>query len=888
MNNDREIFYFMKLLPETAIIHLDNTVDQVKEGKNQFMDEISLLTNFLKDLCQVGKNFENEVFSLGERFQKSMESEIKDDKLSQCYQTIMNSLLKFTDNIQKTFFSFDTYKEAIQNYMKDYSTVVDLNVSEILKKLNHVEDSIVKNKDAIHKHFDYYNRNKKNLIENRRNRQREELESLCKRRENLRKALSNMIKKTIIFSDERLGEIAHFECSTKERIKKFTVSMSMALLTEKRDTTETIINKIDDNFCAFNCNVESVYVNSSLNFSPFVNIKNYEDISFEENNIKRLNILFDNKYNRYVLASVHQIDVDMTERKKLFVEMLVHNLYNTSIRITNRTLRLINEFIIDQQSCKYLIFNLILGKSRVLLEKPFDVIIVNDTQFLNFSDILKIILSTKADNPSICLESFYHLLKFSLSIFNNEYRNLAEMNSNYMLIKQTDFWIKMFEFFKGYLNPKQSEDGEILPFGDEKPTSQMEKFKEMFRYKRTNSGNKVKKNKTKTELAFEQCIYFILKCKLSFKEMSVILSKIIKYFKIDLYLVRNIIGKKKSDLLFLSESNDSFKNMINQQVKKSGYNDKNSKFYSVLKNAIVFLYDEKDLFRLITINKFIYGKKTKILNKILLCIEGLDPELRKKLITQNIIKALKNKEIKDNFKIEEIDPLIHLDMRRTQCGKDTEDRCRMELILTNICYSKEVNFSYYQGLNYITKYFYFVLEKNACITFRVIGSLLLNNFKKYFDIEFKNLKKLFFSLKTIIKLKLPTLFHYLESVRKIDLEVIFTAWCLTLFTNAHESLPGNRHLDHIIDIFISKSWPGLFRVIVILLSDLEKEILEASYDQILIIFSSLTKNGYIKSKSLCHLKKRVKKFKTINKNLLIALDDEYTHSQMKFDKIFNK
>ena len=159
----------------------------------------------------------------------------------------------------------------------------------------------------------------------------------------------------------------------------------------------------------------------------------------------------------------------------------------------------------------------------------------------------------------------------------------------------------------------------------------------------------------------------------------------------------------------------------------------------------------------------------------------------------------------------------------------------------------------------------------------------------FFDDEFKNLRKLFFALKILTKINLPKLYFYLTDVMKIDLDVVLTSWCLTLFTHL-SSLKKNKKLMHdIIDIFVSKGWPGFCRVVLAALELLSSQILVSSYDKILLIFTAVTKNGFsnIDGKSV-NFKTLIRKYKEIDNNVLDTLTYEYEQNLIRFSTIFEQ
>lgn len=59
-----------------------------------------------------------------------------------------------------------------------------------------------------------------------------------------------------------------------------------------------------------------------------------------------------------------------------------------------------------------------------------------------------------------------------------------------------------------------------------------------------------------------------------------------------------------------------------------------------------------------------------------------------------------------------------------------------------------------------------------------------------------------------MKTYLPDLINYLECEIKLDIEVIFASWCLTIFTTIVHQNQQSKLLDEILDVFIAKGWIG--------------------------------------------------------------------------------
>ena len=185
-----------------------------------------------------------------------------------------------------------------------------------------------------------------------------------------------------------------------------------------------------------------------------------------------------------------------------------------------------------------------------------------------------------------------------------------------------------------------------------------------------------------------------------------------------------------------------------------------------------------------------------------------------------------------------------------------------------------------------------------------------NFFFNYVDSDLKNLKKLFFCLKRLVKVHLPILYNYLENEQKLDMDIIFAAWCLTLFTTITQYFPRSRRLDEIVDIFVSKGWPGFFRCVLVIMECLEERILGLGYEEILVLLSELQRNDFKdvmeadlarraqaiagqveigeKEEYVFSFKKRIRRYARVNKTLMICYHNEYYRMLEQIDEFWHK
>jgi len=107
----------------------------------------------------------------------------------------------------------------------------------------------------------------------------------------------------------------------------------------------------------------------------------------------------------------------------------------------------------------------------------------------------------------------------------------------------------------------------------------------------------------------------------------------------------------------------------------------------------------------------------------------------------------------------------------------------LENILYNVSHPKGGNIEYYQGLNYIVSYYLNIFE-NDFFTFNVVMYVLKKHYLKFLDKRLTKLRKIFYYLKKYVEIYIPDLSYYLENEVRLDIDIIFAPWVLTIFTSS--------------------------------------------------------------------------------------------------------
>lgn len=891
MNNDSKIISLITEVPKTIIEHFKANKQRLLDKNQIFETELNTFHYLVDSLCEMGNQFERITIEMNERFQIKLKEEVKDEKLGQLYQLTINSVLHLTSELQQQFIGFRAYKEKLHDKLDEFKDLILLTNEEIDDKEEDLEHCFKKNEKITLEQSEFYAANRHIYFSKDSQQVKDKISALDVERKKSEEELIHNTRLVLKNVDNNLTQLCESENKIKNDIRDYMAIMIKKIRKGNEDEVDKCLGQSDKSVESFQKYILPVKRGLNLRFSSFVDTYSYEK-SFNFEQLREMNIMMNNSFYENVYKKRKELEPSIKKREKIFTEIMIKNLYTLDEPIDEHSVKKLSLFFTKQNAISYFTYNMLFKKCELLIEKPFEIITVPMNSFNNFKHVIDLILQMSLSNETLDYESLYYLIRFGLVTFNSSYENLLENNIDNVLFNRVDFWVDLFYYFKQNMNPKQLENSEIIQVYNEEQPQKVRRFPSLF--SRSNS-NKDKKPEKIISPAFDNILYLTLKCGLDFKVISQILLKIVPMFDIPVDLVKSLVKKKIGPLLASVSALESFRNISKYKNSKVNKQEKNQRLYLVIKLCSAFL-SPKDLDKVMLLNRFINEKRKKIINWILFTQLNIEPEFRRKIYSINITPLMRDRQLLKDIHKGDLNELIRLDMMRTTCEDDKEDPKVIELILNNLCSPQGINFSYYQGLNFITRYFYMVFKKDSQLTYRVVGSMLENKFVRYFDDEFKNLKKLFFSLKTIIKMRLPLLYNYLVAVRKIDLEIIFTSWCLTIFTHINIFQIKNDHLDQIMDIFISKSWPGLFRVILVILEELESKLYSSNYDQILMLFSSITKDGFSKLSSSeadkdifkFNFKQRIKRFKNVNNRLLDALNTEYSHTLKRIKKIFDK
>ena len=864
--------------------------------------EITIYIDFLKKINRLGKYFSKNLFNYSANFQEKMKKEIKDEKLSQFFQLLINYMLKYSDQIRNKFTNFEKIIKNVITYEKDFKLNNKNNFEFINSKINDFELKIVDYNHSYTNYIrtyqkDYRNylkeKKKKNFLPNSKLYQ----EMYFHEEKSLQK--HSIIKKSIFSMSEKIKEkiswTTELENKMKNRMKDSTSNLIKLIFPQDNLLKDKILN-LEDNLNKFNIKFEDILDDLSLDFEGTLQLSSHNIKFFDFSNYCRLNSIYKQKYTKFLFLRISETEKNIIPRVKIFTDMILQKIYCSNFVLEKDHLNQIHIILNNEKTNIFFTYNVILKKSHCRLEKPFINITLKKTQIKNLLQISQYFFLLLTNKKVINYELIYHYLKFSLTIFNKKGDCLCELLNKTFILHDVNFWLLMFDFLKKYIknNPPESNLFSVGTFMSEINKKNfvggLKNFVNVFKH--NGDDKKIAENK-----AFEEISLLLFKCKLDFETISDVLLYLAPKAQIDFDQVRTILQKNED--LFQAQITDTrtFYSEYKKILREKKCFEKEKKIFIFLKNTLEFFGDLKDIYKVLTLNKKMWKNKNKIFNRILFRVKIKNKNLRKFLLKTNIDKNIKKEILLTDFKEEEKDTnnIISLDVKRTFNDKKNFNRKKLEKILRNISNPQMGGFSYYQGLNYITSYFLLLFEDNELDTYNLLTTILYKNFIPYVDKDLTGLKKLFFFLKRMMKLCLPDFTNYLENELKLDINIIFATWVLTLFTTTIQFFEKSFLLDEIIDIFVGKGWPGFFQIVLVIFDEFQDKVEGFSYEELLIVLTDLPKTNFVliakgKSGEMFEdgfsFKKKVRKFKYINNSQIAYFGGEYSLIMEKLEQFW--
>ena len=302
---------------------------------------------------------------------------------------------------------------------------------------------------------------------------------------------------------------------------------------------------------------------------------------------------------------------------------------------------------------------------------------------------------------------------------------------------------------------------------------------------------------------------------------------------IDVYMNRNYLYNLKKLSLDDKKSVNSAKICLISNVVKFLPKEK-------LLNLLIIRKDmsediKKNIFRNYLLNKMItIDERTRIWG-LMLNIKNLKQKYNYEEKKQKLLKIIENKEIQKEEKTYQNFGIIDLDVKRTYF-LNTKNSEKYQKILKNILktiiyINKEIG--YFQGMNYITAFFFQLFDFDEEKTFYFMLGIEKNT--KFKEIFYNNLYllSLFFSVfEKILKVNVPEIYQHQKN-NEMNPNYYLPPWFLTLFTFMctkfeKENLP--KFIILVLESFLLNGWSAIFNAGYTILKYLRNDIINLKAD----------------------------------------------------------
>lgn len=808
-------------------------------------------------------------------------------KLPQSEINDINNAIKVGSLAQKSFFelsnittkNFDMTKNRLEDLSNnDLSRKIEIaqsieNLTKTIELFNY--DSVLSKNHEIN---DLAETQKSDFVENQKSKPKK---SLIKQESSIFKITKSDQNLNFVLLSDKETDTSPNRVKSSENIQNRRSSQkTKSINTHKNDNLFVKFNKSSNQFKSL-LTLSLLSPKIDVHFQKHINI--FPDYNFFLTN----NYILEQFSLKQLLSKTSKLSTEVSARSKIVIETLSNFFWTKNTEFCAEYMNELSIIMSKRSSREFFVLTLIIKKCFFFQSAPFSNILLKKRQFRNLQSITQYFFTNYIDLSLAEFELIFDYIKLLACVFSKRRNGFLETCSKIFIFNDLNFWLGLFDFLIKSPIEKSSDltcvskestnppiiDGIKLITDIFKPTPPIEL--------KIDSSTKI----------FDNLVSVIFRLKLDFEAITDILIELASKAKIDLEHVKLLLMRNQ-DLLLTQVSFLTHKNSIGDEYINFFEQPQKPRFYTLICLLLPFIENPSDLINLIHVSKETNSKKTKIFSNILTVFNFEKYPNFRKMIYIFLSRNSKIIENKIEFKENNMSNLISLDMNRTFSKHPKFNSIEIEKILNNLSNSNGGNFSYYQGLNYVVSYFYIFFDGQSQNAYDVVLWLIRRDFIHYFDKELKNVRKLFFYLKRLLKRNLPILSNYLEIELKIDTDIIFAAWCLTLFTTVTQSEEKCALLDEIIDLFVGIGWVGFFKAVLSLLSELEENILKMKFDEVLLTLGDLAKNNFSqiltqKSKDFS-FKKAILKFKKVTKDRIKFYEKEYERKELMINSIWEK
>lgn len=204
--------------------------------------------------------------------------------------------------------------------------------------------------------------------------------------------------------------------------------------------------------------------------------------------------------------------------------------------------------------------------------------------------------------------------------------------------------------------------------------------------------------------------------------------------------------------------------------------------------------------------------------------------------------------------------------------------------------------TYYQGMNYLSIFLFYVFEKDANKAYQFLSYLVELCIGEYFGQSFQGIMKLIFVVDKLLQQVYPSIWSKLKRghVTSIHFSV---PNLITLFTSMIKSKDAYPHICDIMDCVLSQGIPALVKALLMMLEVQQSHLFKIPAEQLLLVMKNvekdplaIVKHGGVKDTNayLDGLSKRHIADMNVTLRNIYSLEDQYEQVHRKLVETWEK
>lgn len=602
----------------------------------------------------------------------------------------------------------------------------------------------------------------------------------------------------------------------------------------------------------------------------------------------RTNFAFENLNVRPIFTQLNRLGAEISPHARMVSDLILSALFADTIDFSKGIVSELAMLLEQKKAREYFVCDFALKKAIRFQAPVFQAVTFKRRQVQNLQIITQYFFINYFELKQGDFELILDFLRLLLSVYDKSKHRFIETCAKFPVFSDPKLWLGLHGLTAKTTSVWQND---ILLTCKEQTGGQfasgLSRMAGLFGIETENS------KENNGARAFDVLVSILFQLKLDFEAISDIMIPLARKSKVEMDHVRALLSRNQDLLISQVATISRTKSMdIQDTTIDLVYANTNMRLLKILKMIIPYLSNAEDVSRLVCLNRFFSIKKRALYKRSLAILDFSACPRFRQTVYHSLVQIPARADPLPKGSDPELAAIISLDVQRTASLSPFFDPVKVEQILNNISHPAVGNFPYYQGMNYLVTYLFVLFEGNELETYNFTMWLVERDFSDYFDRDLRNVRKLFFSLKKFMRRHLPSLTQFLEVNLKIDTEIIFAAWCLTLLTTVLQNQTSTPVLDDIFDLFVARGWPGFFQAILVLLAELEETLMGLNYDSTLIMLNELGKNNFreilAKNENGFKLKSKIDRFSKVTFERMKHYELEYEQSQMKIGRVWDR